>query len=75
MSNIRLIQTATQKSFGLIAWLQGPRLVLPLKAVECSFHVCGDLFRIEIDQVFHQGNRFPLECIYTFPLPASAAVS
>jgi Ca-activated chloride channel family protein len=65
---------AERTEFGLIAWLEQTRIVLPLKGVECSFHVCGDVLSVEIDQIFHQNNSQPLDCTYTFPLPASAAV-
>jgi len=60
--------------FGLIAWLEQTKIVLPLKGVECSFEVCGDVVSVEIDQIFHQTSGQPLDCIYTFPLPATAAV-
>lgn len=62
------------KTFGLIAWLEQTRVTLPLKGVECYFHVCGDLLNVEIRQIFHQCNPKPVDCLYTFPLPASAAV-
>ncbi|MEO8426180.1 MAG: VIT and VWA domain-containing protein [Verrucomicrobiota bacterium] len=62
------------EGFGLIAWLEKTRIQLPLKGVECRFHVCGDLVSVEIDQIFHQENRQPLDCLYTFPLPDDAAV-
>ena len=65
---------AQRATFGLIAWLEQTRIVLPLKGVECAFHVCGDVVSVEIDQIFHQDNSRPLDCLYTFPLPASAAV-
>ena len=72
----RLIEPlpARTEGFGLIAWLEKTRIQLPLKGVECRFRVCGDLVSVEIDQIFHQDNRQPLDCLYTFPLPADAAV-
>jgi Ca-activated chloride channel family protein len=63
-----------RRAFGLVAWLEQTRIVLPLKGVECSFSVCGDVVSVEIDQIFHQNNPQPLDCLYTFPLPAGAAV-
>jgi Ca-activated chloride channel family protein len=60
--------------FGLIAWLEKTRLVLPLKAVDVSFDVSGDLAEVSLDQVFHQTSSRPLDVLYTFPLPAEAAV-
>ncbi|MSU61957.1 MAG: VWA domain-containing protein [Pedosphaera sp.] len=62
------------EGFGLVAWLEKTRIQLPLKGVECRFQVCGDLVSVEIDQIFHQENRQPLDCLYTFPLPGDAAV-
>src|ERR1051325_5265578 len=67
-------QKNTQIEFGLIAWLQKTRIKLPLKGVECQFSVCGELLNVEIDQIFHQNNSHALDCLYTFPLPAGAAV-
>jgi Ca-activated chloride channel family protein len=63
-----------REAFGLIAWLEQTKITLPLKGVECAFNVCGDVVSVEIDQVFHQDSKQPLDCIYTFPLPAGAAV-
>ncbi len=62
------------EGFGLIAWLDKTRIILPLKGVECRFQVCGDLVNVEIDQIYHQENRGVLDCLYTFPLPGDAAV-
>ena len=42
--------------------------------MECRFDVCGDLLSVEIDQIFHQSNRDPLDCTYGFPLPGGASV-
>ena len=66
--------TAPQTSFGLVAWLEQTRVRLPLKGVECRFHVTGDVACVELDQIYHQDARRPLDCTYTFPLPAGAAV-
>lgn len=70
----RLFTLLSAPQFGLIGWLEQTRVHLPLKGVECSFHVCGDLLNVQIDQVFHQSAAKALDCIYTFPLPATAAV-
>jgi Ca-activated chloride channel homolog len=61
-------------AFGLVAWLERTRIVLPLKAVDVSFDVCGDLAEVYLDQVFHQTASRPLDVLYTFPLPAEAAI-
>lgn len=66
--------TSQQTGFGLVAWLASTKLILPLRAVDCRFEVQGDLLSVEIDQVFHQNNTQALDCLYTFPLPAGAAV-
>jgi len=63
-----------REAFGLIAWLEQTKISLPLKGVECAFNVCGDVLSVEIDQIFHQNSKQPLDCLYTFPLPAGAAV-
>jgi Ca-activated chloride channel family protein len=63
-----------RQAFGLIAWLEQTKISLPLKGVECAFNVCGDVVSVEIDQIFHQNSKVPLDCLYTFPLPAGAAV-
>jgi Ca-activated chloride channel family protein len=63
-----------REAFGLIAWLEQTKITPPLKGVECAFNVCGDVVSVEIDQIFHQNSKQPLDCLYTFPLPAGAAV-
>jgi Ca-activated chloride channel family protein len=65
---------APQPSFGLVGWLEQTRVRLPLKGVECRFRVCGELVDVEVDQLFHQNNAQALNCVYSFPLPAGAAV-
>ncbi|HEY2951037.1 MAG TPA: VIT and VWA domain-containing protein [Verrucomicrobiae bacterium] len=65
---------ARRAQFGLIAWLEQTRVCLPLKGVECRFTVCGQVLNVEIDQIFHQNSPQPLDCLYSFPLPAAAAV-
>jgi Ca-activated chloride channel homolog len=74
--NNRIISSSPveRHAFGLVAWLEQTRIVLPLKGVECSFSVCGDVVSVEIDQIFHQNNAQPLDCLYSFPLPAGAAI-
>ena len=67
-------QPAQQSDFGLIAWLEQTRVSLPLKGVECGFRITGDIASVELDQVYHQNADRPLDCTYTFPLPAGAAV-
>jgi len=64
----------SQIPFGLVAWLEETRVSLPLKGVECRFDVTAGVASVEIDQIFHQSHRAPLDCTYTFPLPAEAAV-
>lgn len=62
------------RDFGLIAWLENTKISLPLKGVECRFDVCGDIVNVDVDQIFYQTASKPLECLYSFPLPAGAAV-
>ncbi|MEA3208779.1 MAG: Ca-activated chloride channel [Chthoniobacter sp.] len=66
--------SAPTSEFGLLAWLENTRIVLPLKGVECRFEVTGAIACVEVDQIFHQNTDRPLDCTYTFPLPAGAAV-
>jgi len=65
---------AERVPFGLVAWLEQTKITLPLRGVECQFNVCGEVVSVELDQIFHQNSGQPLDCLYTFPLPASAAV-
>jgi Ca-activated chloride channel family protein len=67
-------QPAQQSDFGLIAWLEKTRVSLPLKGVECGFQITGDIASVELDQIYHQNADRALDCTYTFPLPAGAAV-
>jgi Ca-activated chloride channel family protein len=71
-SRIPAIPSTT--AFGLVAWLEATRIALPLKGVECRFDVTAGVASVEIDQIFHQSHAQPLDCTYTFPLPAGAAV-
>ena len=61
-------------NFGLVAWLESTRVALPLKGVEARFQVDGAVVSVELDQIYHQDSKQPLDCTYTFPLPAGAAV-
>lgn len=63
-----------QQNFGLVAWLEQTRVALPLKGVECRFQITGAVAAVELDQIYHQDAAQPLDCTYTFPLPAGAAV-
>jgi Ca-activated chloride channel family protein len=67
-------QNLPNSAFGLVAWLEKTRVALPLKGVECRFSVTGAIACVEIDQIYHQNSARPLDCTYTFPLPAGAAV-
>jgi Ca-activated chloride channel family protein len=66
--------SASSSEAGLIAWLENTRVSLPLKGVECQFTVTGALACVQLDQIYHQDHPQPLDCTYTFPLPAGAAV-
>ncbi len=68
------LPSSSQHAFGLVAWLEQTRLVLPLKGVECRFHITGAVACVELDQIYHQASAKALDCTYTFPLPAGAAV-
>ena len=69
-----LAASAHSPAFGLVAWLESTRVALPLKGVECTFQVTGVVACVELEQIYHQNTDRPLDCTYTFPLPAGAAV-
>ncbi len=60
--------------FGLEAWLESTRIILPLRGMEIRSDVFTGFARVEIDQIFVQSNSQALDCRYVFPLPADAAV-
>ncbi len=68
------LPSETTSAFGLVAWLEETKITLPLKGVECRFDAIAGVVSVEIDQVFHQTSTQPLDCTYSFPLPAGAAV-
>ncbi|MEZ0297137.1 MAG: VIT domain-containing protein, partial [Candidatus Methylacidiphilales bacterium] len=59
--------------YGIVALLENTRVRLPLKAVECRFHIMDDVISVEIDQAFHNNQAKALDCLYSFPLPGEAA--
>ena len=62
-------QRTSTSAFGLVAWLEQTQIHLPLKAIECRFQASGAAVDVEIDQVFHQCAKRPLDVTYSFPLP------
>jgi Ca-activated chloride channel homolog len=68
------MNTSPSVAFGLIAWLENTRITLPLKGVEARFDVRGDLVSVALCQIYHQDRAQTLDVLYTFPLPAGAAV-
>ena len=70
----RIGAEAKPEPFGLVGWLEQTKIALPLKGVECRFDARGDLLDVEVDQIYHQTAGQPLDCLYSFPLPAGAAV-
>ncbi len=52
----------------------GDRIRLPLKAVDARFQVQGDCAEVVLEQVFEHTGKNPVDVLYTFPLPANAAV-
>lgn len=65
---------ANRNTTGLIAWLEKTRVTLPLKGVETRFNITGTLAEVEMDQVYFQDNKKPLDVTYTFPLPDGASI-
>lgn len=74
LSNLRSESELAMPTFGFLAWLEQTRVALPLKGVEARFEVVGEVAHVEVDQIYHQNAAVPLDCLYTFPLPAGAAV-
>ena len=62
-----------EETFGLQYWGENGLELLPLKQVSCSFTVTGALADIEMRQHFLNDLETPIDCTYTFPLPADAA--
>ena len=60
--------------FGLEAWLEKSRIVLPLRGLSVRADITAGFADVEVDQLFEQNNAQPLDCRYLFPLPADAAV-
>ena len=60
--------------FGLEAWLEKSRIVLPLRGLSVRADVAAGFADVEVDQLFEQNNAQPLDCRYLFPLPADSAV-
>jgi Ca-activated chloride channel homolog len=50
------------------------RVPLPLKAIDARFEVAGACAEVIIEQIFEFEGPNPVDVIYTFPLPAAAAV-
>ena len=59
--------------FGLEAWLEKTRIVLPLRGLSVRADITAGFADVEVDQLFEQNNDKPLDCRYLFPLPADAA--
>lgn len=66
--------TIRSSEYGLVGFLDATRVPLPLKGVEARFEVAGEVAHVELDQIYHQTAAKPLDCLYSFPLPADAAV-
>ena len=71
--NTRHTRTSPE-TFGLEAWLESERILLPLRAVSINADIAAGFASVEVDQLFEQNNTQPLDCRFLFPLPADAAV-
>jgi Ca-activated chloride channel family protein len=60
--------------FGLEAWLEKSRVVLPLRGLSVRADITAGFADVEVDQLFEQNNAQPLDCRFLFPLPADSAV-
>ena len=66
-------RTTNPEPFGLEAWLEKSRIVLPLRGLSVRADITAGFADVEVDQLFEQNNDQPLDCRYLFPLPADAA--
>ncbi len=66
-------RNVTSEPFGLEAWLEKSRVVLPLRGLSVRADIAAGFADVEVDQLFEQNNDQPLDCRYLFPLPADAA--
>ncbi|NER37577.1 MAG: after-VIT domain-containing protein [Oscillatoria sp. SIO1A7] len=53
---------------------QGQEQVFPLEHTEVAAKIAGNLSRVEVTQTFKNPFENPLEAVYVFPLPDTAAV-
>ncbi|MEE8468787.1 MAG: VIT domain-containing protein, partial [Planctomycetota bacterium] len=60
---------------GMLTRVEQRTVVVPLAHTEVSGRVFGDLASIEVRQEFENPFDVPIEAVYVFPLPQSAAVS
>src|SRR6266576_3021956 len=60
--------------FGLFAFIESRRMILPLKGGECEVSVFSGSGEVAMTQIFRQENEKPLDCEYLFQLPADASV-
>jgi Ca-activated chloride channel family protein len=67
-------RTTDSEPFGLEAWLDKSRIVLPLRGLSVRADITAGFADVEVDQLFEQNNAQPLDCRYLFPLPADSAV-
>jgi len=68
-------ETVKSKLGGLyVQSLDGQELIFPLKHTEVQAKIAGNLSRVEVIQSFENPFNQPLEAVYVFPLPSSAAV-
>ncbi len=67
-------RTTNPEPFGLEAWLEKSRIVLPLRGLSVRADITVGFADVEVDQLFEQNNAQPLDCRYLFPLQADAAV-
>ena len=73
-SRIPLMPRPAPEPFGLFAFIESKRVILPLKGVECDFSIVSGIAEVSMTQIFRQDNEKPLDCEYLFPLPADASV-
>lgn len=66
--------TETQGSLQVVDERGSPKAICPLKHTDVRVEISGFLSRVNVTQEFENPFRERIEAVYTFPLPASAAV-
>lgn len=70
----RAVETAPPGQLTVIGKDGKPGILVPLKKTSVTADIAGISARVKVVQTFHNPSRQAIEAIYTFPMPADAAV-